>query len=284
MRDYLDVSAVEAFVLVADLRSFTRAGEALGFSQAGISMKLRRLETSLGRRLLVRTPRRVRLTEEGDAFLPRARALLGAHELAVSSAGQPTRRLTLGISEHVAGPELPDILAKVKSYDSGLLIQVRVDSSATLIDAFERDELDVAVVRRQRRRHDDDVLFPDSYGWFGTLKYETLSLPLPLVSVEEACGVRSIATRLLTQAKIEWLDAFIGGGMGAVLAAVSAGIGVAPLPRRLATTGLIDVGDRFGLPPLPKADVVMLSHPTHAQTTATLRVLGAAFRSSVAEE
>ena len=69
----LDVEAVRAFLLVADLQSFTRAAEALGSTQATISVKLRRLEDKLGARLLERTPRRVRLSQQGAAFLPAAR-------------------------------------------------------------------------------------------------------------------------------------------------------------------------------------------------------------------
>ena len=48
----LDVDAVQAFVLVADLQSFTRAAEALDTSQAAISVKLKRLEQRLGEKLI----------------------------------------------------------------------------------------------------------------------------------------------------------------------------------------------------------------------------------------
>ena len=48
----LDISTVQAFLLVAELRSFTRAAEALGTTQAAISMKLQRLEAVLGKHLL----------------------------------------------------------------------------------------------------------------------------------------------------------------------------------------------------------------------------------------
>jgi hypothetical protein len=58
----LDLDAVKAFVLTADLQSFTRAAEALKSTQSAVSLKLRRLEDQLGRRLLERTPRQVRLS------------------------------------------------------------------------------------------------------------------------------------------------------------------------------------------------------------------------------
>jgi DNA-binding transcriptional LysR family regulator len=53
----LDLDAVQAFVLVADMQSFTRAAEALDSTQSAISLKLKKLEQRLARRLLERTPR-----------------------------------------------------------------------------------------------------------------------------------------------------------------------------------------------------------------------------------
>lgn len=57
----LDIEAVQAFVRVADLKSFTRAAEAMDSAQSAVSLKIKRLEEVLGRRLLERTPRSVRL-------------------------------------------------------------------------------------------------------------------------------------------------------------------------------------------------------------------------------
>ena len=51
---------MQAFLLVAELQSFTRAAEALGTTQAAVSMKLQRLEAVLGKRLVERSPRAVR--------------------------------------------------------------------------------------------------------------------------------------------------------------------------------------------------------------------------------
>ncbi|MGY4288162.1 hypothetical protein ACVWXO_007382 [Bradyrhizobium sp. LM2.7] len=45
----LDIATVQAFLLVADLQSFTRAAEALGTTQAAVSLKLQRLEALLGK-------------------------------------------------------------------------------------------------------------------------------------------------------------------------------------------------------------------------------------------
>src|ERR1700743_2349599 len=94
----LDVEAVQAFVLTADLNSFTRAAEALDTTQSAVSLKIRRLEEGLGRRLLERTPRLVRLSAEGSAFLPAARQLVAAHQSAVGAFVVEHLRVTLGSS------------------------------------------------------------------------------------------------------------------------------------------------------------------------------------------
>jgi len=59
----LDVDSVHAFVLVADLGSFTTAASVLDTSRAAISVKIKRLEDRLGYRLLDRTPRNDRFRE-----------------------------------------------------------------------------------------------------------------------------------------------------------------------------------------------------------------------------
>src|SRR5262245_30543508 len=161
----LDLDAVNAFVLVADLGSFTRAAEACGTTQSAISLKLKRLERHLGRRLIERTPRLVRLSADGAAFLEKARDLLAAHERAVSEGGG-VRRLLLGLSDHAAGPELPILISRINAQDPALLLEVRLGFSGDLIAAFDRGELDAAIVRREGRRRDGEALVTDRFGWF----------------------------------------------------------------------------------------------------------------------
>ena len=103
----LDLEAVQAFVLTADLKSFTRAAEAMDSTQSAVSLKIKRLEDALGRRLLERTPRLVRLSQDGAAFLVAARELVAAHEGALGAFGVERRRLSVGISHHIVGAELP---------------------------------------------------------------------------------------------------------------------------------------------------------------------------------
>ena len=76
----LDLASVRLFILAVEFGNLTRAAEAAGTVQPVVSARIKGLEAALGRRLLERTPRFVRPTKEGMAFLPKARALMAAHE------------------------------------------------------------------------------------------------------------------------------------------------------------------------------------------------------------
>ncbi|KUL45196.1 LysR family transcriptional regulator [Streptomyces regalis] len=94
----LDLRLVRYFTVVAEHGHFGRAAEALRVAQPSLSRQIRRLEQELGARLLDRTPRGTRLTEAGEVFLRRARALLrsAAEAAAHTRAAARPSRFTVG--------------------------------------------------------------------------------------------------------------------------------------------------------------------------------------------
>lgn len=280
-RSALDIDAVRAFALVADLRSFTRAAQAVGVTQSAISLQLKRLESRLASHLIERTPRSVELTAEGAAFLDRARDLLAAHDRAVASAVVPQRRLVLGISDHVAGPELATVLARVNAFDPGLNLDVRIGLSGELLDGLEKADFDAVIVRRERHRRGGEVILEDEFGWFAAPTFRhRRGEKLRLAMLAAPCGVRAHAIRTLDKAKIPWIEAFTGGGVGAIVAAAVAGLAVTPLARRLAQGGIVDVGRALSLPPLGKSAVALHSRTSDRRALSALRILAAAFRAT----
>ncbi len=278
----LDIEAVQAFVLTADLKSFTRAAEAMDSTQSAISLKIKRLEDSLARRLLERTPRLVRLSAEGSAFLEPARALLAAHQGALGSFGAGTRRMAIGIGHHIVGTELPLLLRRVSEAEPGVVLQMRIASSRDLLEDFDAGLLDAAVVlRHDSRRLDGETIHEEAFGWMAAPDFQHRDgEPLRLATQPPPCSVRSMAIDALDTAGVAWTEVFVGGGLGTIGAAVSAGLAAAALGRRVTPKGTIDVGSRFELPPLPARDVVMYSSLTDRQARETLRTLGAAIRST----
>jgi DNA-binding transcriptional LysR family regulator len=276
----LDIDTVQAFLLVAELQSFTRAAEALGATQAAISMKLQRLEAVLGKRLVERSPRAVRLTVDGSAFLHYACALMEAHDRALSGEKPAQQQLSLGISDHAAGPELVPLLERLHAMSAQLSLAVTIGFSREMLDRYDAGDFDAVIVRQEGSRRGGEKLAEDEFGWFAAKRFVwSRGDALPLAP---PCSVRAIAVRALDKAAITWREGFVGGGVTAVAAAALAGFAVAPLARRIAPAGLIDIGPAQGLPRLGSSKVMLHSKVSDPAKLAALRTLAATFRSVVA--
>ncbi|MGN8198797.1 LysR family transcriptional regulator [Salinisphaera sp. RV14] len=113
------VAALQAFIRVVEAGGFTRASEQLGLSRARVSRQIQQLEDHLGVRLLHRTTRRVRLTEDGRALLDRGREWLDDLDEIETlfehrhNALSGLLRVDVGhaMARHLLIPELPGLLA-----------------------------------------------------------------------------------------------------------------------------------------------------------------------------
>jgi DNA-binding transcriptional LysR family regulator len=134
---------LEAFLVVARERSFTRAAARLGVSPSALSHTLRKLEEQLGVRLLTRTTRSVSATEAGERLMTavgphvdRIRSELeGPSELRDKPAG--TVRITVG--DHPAETILLPALAKLLLAYPDLNVEISVDAGFVDIAAERFD-------------------------------------------------------------------------------------------------------------------------------------------------
>ncbi len=109
------LDGVEAFLRVADRRSFSAAAADLGVSPSAISQTIRALEERVGVPLLMRTTRSVGLTQAGELFLERARpafdGLGDAFEVARNLGERPAGRLRINLPRAVVQHLFQPILA-----------------------------------------------------------------------------------------------------------------------------------------------------------------------------
>ena len=84
----MQIEFLETFVEVARQGNVTRAAEALYLSQPSVTGRLQAIEAELGERLLVRTPRGVRLTDAGREFLAHAERAVRAYRDGQAALGE----------------------------------------------------------------------------------------------------------------------------------------------------------------------------------------------------
>jgi len=146
----MDLSALQAFVAVAQNASFSQAAEQLFVSQSAISKRIAQLETDIKAQLFDRIGRKVALTEAGHALLPRAQRLLNdAKELqrvVADLQGDIAGKLTMGTSHHIGLHRLPDPLRQFTQLHPNVELDIQFMDSEEACHAVEVGELELAIV------------------------------------------------------------------------------------------------------------------------------------------
>lgn len=278
----LDLESVRLFVLTAEYGNLTRAAEAAGTVQPVVSTRIKALEATLGRKLLERTPRYVRLTAEGARFLERARKLLLAHDHAAAPSHAEAPRIAIGVSDHALGVTFDTVLRRIgAALPQDASFSVRLGQSAQIRESFEAGDVDLAVIRRESGgATDGEVLGEDPLTWRASPDLNLSHGVVPLVSLPPPCGVRAVATQALDQAGLAWRDAFVGGSCLALVAAARAGLGVVALGRMIGS-GLAETPGVSELPRLSASQIVMLARTPGPAEAAAARALAASVRETL---
>ena len=150
----MELRQLSYFVAVAEERSFTRAAERIPIAQPAISQQIRRLESELGERLLVRDRRGVSLTAAGEVFLPKARATLAAAQDgrdAVSALrGLLTGRLVLGLVHPLPDRRVPRLMGAFHRAHPNIELTLIEDQTDALLAALGAGEVDAALIGMSR--------------------------------------------------------------------------------------------------------------------------------------
>src|SRR5438445_3112119 len=130
------LDGVEAFLSVAQHRSFRRAAAELGVTPSAISQAVRALETRVRAALFIRTTRSVGLTEAGERFLSRAKPafeeLVAASEVARDLGQRPAGLLRLAVPRAVVPVLLEPLIASFcRAYPD---VEVEIAASGELVD------------------------------------------------------------------------------------------------------------------------------------------------------
>jgi DNA-binding transcriptional LysR family regulator len=147
----VDLGQLEAFVQVANQRSFSRAAEALFLTQPSVTARIQALERDLGERLFERSGRGVRLTEVGACFLPHAERVLQAlnagKDAIDSLRNLQSGSLILASATTVSAYILPGVLKTFRQRFPRVEVSVRTGRSEQVLQMLLADEAQVGLVR-----------------------------------------------------------------------------------------------------------------------------------------
>lgn len=233
----LDMDGLRAFVAIVDSMSFSRAGEAIGRSQSAISLRLRRLEYSLGVSLLVRRQGRVtELTREGEKLLGYARQIIALNDSALRdiSGHSALPRLRVGMTADFLDMGLHQALNHVRPLAGDAEVEMESDVSERLRLRCAAGDLDVVFYKRDGAADGGVDLITLPLVWVASaIVASGNGGAVPLVCFPEGCTYRKTMIAVLRRAGIAHHLAFTTPALDTLRKAVAEGVGVTALPAAL---------------------------------------------------
>lgn len=251
---------LRSFLAVTETLSFTRAAERLGLRQSTVSQHVRKVEETAGRVLLLRDTHSVALTEDGEAMVGFARALLEVQERAVAHFQRSglRGRLRFGASEDVVLSELPSLLRAFRRRHPHVDLELTIELSATLQQQLTAGRLDLVLAKRLAGERHGRMVRRDRLVWLGGPGAEPdLDGTVPLVVYPPPSITRERAIESLQRAGRRWRIACTSGSLTGVRAAALAGLGILVHAEGLVPAGLAAVGPHWKLPDPGTVDFVL---------------------------
>ena len=147
----MELRQLRYFVAVAEELHFRRAAQRLHIAQPPLSQQIQKLERELGVELLLRTNRRVELTDAGRVFLEEARRTLTNAGHAVDAVRAAARGevgwLRLGFVGSVSYDLLPRLLSGFRERYPGVQMELRQLTTEEQMEALEKGDIEVGIAR-----------------------------------------------------------------------------------------------------------------------------------------
>ncbi|WP_096788089.1 LysR family transcriptional regulator [Rhodobacter sp. CZR27] len=250
----LDIDALRALCAIRQHGGITRAASALGLTQSAVSHRIKRLETGLDCDLLSRRPGAPMFTAAGEDLLDYAGRILALHDEALLGLTRTdlAGRILLGLTEDTTCSDLSRILGRFRRLHPQVAVRTRVRMSLVLRALLDRGELDAAILQvfAHEVRPADLVLFREALHW---VKSPDLTLPpegsIPFLSFDDDCFYRRWALDIGQDGGAQLETVFECSSAAGIVAAVSAGLGVALLSDRHLRPDMEIIRQRLPAPP-----------------------------------
>lgn len=146
----MDLKQLNAFIAIADLKSFSAAAEITGLSQPSLSRQLKQLEADMGVILVDRYHRPLQLTEAGQFFYDKVSVVLTELNTITSMTQRlsaPSTALNIGFVPSVLYGHLPEIIAFLKQQSPDIEVNLKDISSYQQVEALKSGDIDIGFGR-----------------------------------------------------------------------------------------------------------------------------------------
>jgi len=255
---HIPIDLLNTFVVLAETRNFTLAGKRIHKSQSAVSMQIKRLTETVGKPLIEMEGKQVHLSPMGELVLEQAQKIISVHDAAMIAINQSELkgRVRLGAPEDYCSLFVPQILAGFARDYPDIRVDVICRPSAQLYGDLLQGKLDLAVCTALDV--EGEKIFQEPVVWVTRAKTAMLKKDsLPLAVYSHDCLYRKWAMEALEKINRPFHVAYMSPSISGILAAVRAGLAVAPVALSLAGEDVQIIRAEDGFPVLPIADVCL---------------------------
>jgi len=236
----IDLAALEIFKTVAEQGGITKAAARLHRVQSNVTTRVKQLEERLGTRLFLRQNRRLVLSPEGKVLLAYADRLLRLSSEAEAALHDdvPRGTLALGALESTAATRLPPILARYHRAHPDVRIELCTGTTGALVGKVLAHEVEAAFVAEPFTADDLEALpvFTEELVLITPRRFPRIATPADighttLIAFASGCSYRRRLEAWLAGAKVAPERVMEFGSYHAIVACVTAGTGIAIVPR-----------------------------------------------------
>ncbi|UGY13651.1 LysR substrate-binding domain-containing protein [Bradyrhizobium septentrionale] len=253
----LDPDLLQAFVAVADHRSFTRAASALNRTQSAVSMQVKRLEERLQAELFHRSTTNVDLSAAGEGLLGYARRILSLNAEAVGRVREhgTDGRVRLGVMDDYGTLIVPPLLKDFIANYPLIHVEMETGLTSSMTDRLG-EAYDLVIAMHPEGRGEGELLRTEQAVWAASAAHRVEQLdPLPVALYPQGCLFRSWAMQALDEANRPWRLAFVSHSLSAVEAIAEQGLAVTVVKSGTFPPSLRRLTARDGMPRLPRAEI-----------------------------
>jgi DNA-binding transcriptional LysR family regulator len=258
----LPMDLLRTFVSVAQLNSFTRAGELLGRSQPAVSLQLQRLEELVDETLLVRNGKNLELSEAGENLYNYANQILTLNDLAISQLSKSTitGKIRLGIPSEFATVLLPKIVSRFAKAYPNVTLEVNCELSKTLLSKEGKANHDLILALEDNpSKTGSSLVKTDELVWVASADHNAQKVEVvPLIAAAEGCIYRQRAIKLLDRAKQPWQIVYTIPDLTGIQYAIQEGLGVTVLAKSTVPENLKILTPSTRFPALGKVGISLI--------------------------